>query len=513
MADYEAIVIGSGAGGLSAALSLARNGFSVLLLEAMPSFGGYLNPFRRKSYKFDTGLHYLGQLNKGEKFWSLLDTLGIADKVNFVELNPDGFDRFVFPDYQFVFCKGKDRFKERLIRDFPREERGINKFFVVFDKIIKAMEASMSMENGFLRMFRFLLKHPVMLKYSRIPYQRLLDEVTSDKRLQAVLAGQSGTYGLSPARASILIAIIICNHYLNGAYYPKGGSGTFRDAFLNALRENGVEMKNRSPVTGIDKRGDEFLVESEQGEKYSARVVISDADPVITLGALVNPQIVSSKIQKKVKHLRPSVGAFCAFIGTDLDLPSLGITDANIHHHEGFDVNKIYEILNASSLPQDVPYYFLTSPSVKDPQGEHAPKDRHTVEIFMWMNRDIFKKWSNLPSMKRGEDYQALKEKIGERIIKASERYIPDLSRHLDYVEYATPLSNEYWVNAVQGGSYGPEMTPDQMGPGRFNRFTAGIDGLFLVGAGTLAGGIMPCIASGVLAAGKASKYMGKIDH
>ncbi len=51
MADYEAVVIGSGAGGLSAALSLARNGLSVLLLEAMPSFGGYLNPFRRKSYR------------------------------------------------------------------------------------------------------------------------------------------------------------------------------------------------------------------------------------------------------------------------------------------------------------------------------------------------------------------------------------------------------------------------------------------------------------------------------
>lgn len=509
MADYDVIVIGSGAGGLSTALSLSRNGLSVLLLEAMASFGGYLNPFQRKSYKFDTGLHYLGELSKDDRFWSLLDTLGIVDKVSFIELNPDGFDRFIFPDYQFELCKGKERFKERLIRDFPREERGINKFFVIFDKILKAMNASMSMESGFLRLPRFLLKHPVMLKYSRIFYQRLLDEVTSDKRLQAVLAGQSGTYGLPPARASILIAIIICNHYLNGAYYPKGGSGTFRDAFLNALRENGVEMKNRSRVTGIDKRGGEFFVESESGEKYSARVVISDADPVITLGNLVNPQLIPSKIQKKVQHLRPSIGAFCAFIGTDLDLPSLGITDANIHHHEDYDINKIYGILNSPSLPQGVPYYFLTSPSVKDPKGEHSPKDRHTIEIFMWLNRSIFEKWSNLPSMKRGEDYMVLKEKIGERVIKAAERYIPDLSKHLDYVEYATPLSNEYWVNAVQGGSYGPEMTPDQMGPGRFNEFTAGIDGLFIVGAGTLSGGIMSCIASGVLAAGKASKYLG----
>ena len=106
MADYQTIVIGSGAGGLSAALTLARQGFSVLLLEAMGSLGGYLNPFRRGGYTFDTGLHYMGQLGKGEYFWRLLDKLGIADRIDFVELNPDGFDRYIFPDFEMAMCKG-----------------------------------------------------------------------------------------------------------------------------------------------------------------------------------------------------------------------------------------------------------------------------------------------------------------------------------------------------------------------------------------------------------------------
>jgi all-trans-retinol 13,14-reductase len=209
MADYQAIVIGSGAGGLSAALSLARSGLSVLVLEAMPSFGGYLNPFRRKEYTFDTGLHYLGELRKGAPFWNLLDALGIADKVDFVELDPDGFDRFGFPDYEFRLCKGKERFRDKLITDFPREERGIHKFFHVFDKIQKAMHASGSVEGGPLRMLGFLLKHPAMIKYSRSPYQKLLDEVTSDRRLQAVLTANCGTYGLPPARASVIPAVAV----------------------------------------------------------------------------------------------------------------------------------------------------------------------------------------------------------------------------------------------------------------------------------------------------------------
>jgi all-trans-retinol 13,14-reductase len=104
MADYQAIVIGSGAGGLSAALTLTRGGLSVLLLEAMPSLGGYLHPFRRKSYTFDTGLHYLGELEKGELFWSLLNALGIADKVDFVELDPDGISLSSIQTESTVMC-------------------------------------------------------------------------------------------------------------------------------------------------------------------------------------------------------------------------------------------------------------------------------------------------------------------------------------------------------------------------------------------------------------------------
>ena len=507
MADYQAIVIGSGAGGLSAALSLTRSGLSVLVLEAMPSFGGYLNPFRRKQYTFDTELHYLGQLGKGEPFRSLLDALGIGDKVDFVELDPDGFDRYVFPDYEFRLCKGKERFREKLIRDFPREESGINKFFEVFNKILKAMGASVSLE-GPLSMLSFLLKHPAMIKYSRIPYQKLLDEVTSERRLQAVLTAHCGTYGLPPARASAIIPLMVLNHYLDGAYYPKGGSGALRDAFVSALHSNGAEMKTRSRVVKIDKRGNEFQVETEAGEKHTARVVISNADPVITLGKLIDPLIVPSRIQKKVQLLRPSIGAFYAFIGTDLDLPALGISSASIHHYEQFDMNKIHEAIATSTLRENVPGYFITSPSVKDPDSGHAPQNCHTVEIVTFINYHVFEKWAHSPSMKRGDEYKALKEKIGEGLVKAAERYIPNLSGHLDCVEYATPLTNEYWVNAVKGGCYGPEQTPDQVGPGRFSALTAGIEGLFLVGAGTFGGGIMPCVESGIRAGSKAATYL-----
>ena len=508
MADYDAIVIGSGAGGLSAALKLARSDYSVMLLEAMPSFGGYLNPFRRKGYTFDTGLHYLGELGEEDRFWRLLDELGVVESMQFVELNPEGFDRYVFPDYELRVCKGKTRFIERLINDFPKEEPGIHKFFNVFERIIQAVKASHSMGRGVLQMLSFIVRNPVMVKYSRVPYQKLLNDVTSDKRLQAALAAPCGDYGVPPEKASIIIAVMVWAHYLKGAFYPCGGSGALRDAFVNGLKDHGAELKKSSKVISIDKTGNKFIITTEQGEKFSTRAVISDVDPVVTLGKLVNPELVPTKIKRKVMQLRPSGGSFYAFIGTDLDLPSMGITDANIIHYSDYDINKLYTQWPVSTVPEVFPAFFITSPSVKDPEGGHAPEGYHTLQIITGISYELFEKWAHLPSMKRGKEYISLKEKIGERLVASAERYIPTLSQHIDFVEYATPLSNEYWVNAVRGGNYGPEQTFDQVGTGRFISFTAGIDGLFLAGAGTMGGGVMACLESGIQAARKAAIYM-----
>lgn len=508
MADYDAIVIGSGAGGLSAALKLARSDYSVMLLEAMPSFGGYLNPFRRKGYTFDTGLHYLGELGEEDRFWRLLDELGVVESMKFVELNPEGFDRYVFPDYELRVCKGKTRFIERLINDFPKEEPGIHKFFNVFERIIQAVKASHSMGRGVLQMLSFIVRNPVMVKYSRVPYQKLLNDVTSDKRLQAALAAPCGDYGVPPEKASIIIAVMVWAHYLKGAFYPCGGSGALRDAFVNGLKDHGAELKKSSKVISIDKTGNKFIITTEHGEKFSTRAVISDVDPVVTLGKLVNPELVPTKIKRKVMQLRPSGGSFYAFIGTDLDLPSMGITDANIIHYSDYDINKLYTQWPVSTVPEVFPAFFITSPSVKDPEGGHAPEGYHTLQIITGISYELFEKWAHLPSMKRGKEYISLKEKIGERLVASAERYIPTLSQHIDFVEYATPLSNEYWVNAVRGGNYGPEQTFDQVGTGRFISFTAGIDGLFLAGAGTMGGGVMACLESGIQAARKAAIYM-----
>jgi all-trans-retinol 13,14-reductase len=510
MTDFDAIVVGSGAGGLSAALRMAQQDVSVLVLEAMPSFGGYLNPFVCNGYRFDTGVHYLGKLGHGDTFRLLLELLELDDKLDFVELDPDGFDRYMFPDFELRLCKGKQRYKERLQCLFPHESKAIERYFNVIDSLLRAFSDPHGPPKSLLDRLRYIFRHPVLMKYHRATYQQMLNGITRNPRLQAALSAHCGNSGLPPDRASAFLCMMLLDHYLDGAYYPKGGSAALRDALVAALMQKNAVLKNRSPVTGIRRSCGEFIVTGQLGETFSARTVISNVDPLIAFRNLIDPGIIPRSVKKKVARLRPSSGSFYAFIGTCIDPAAAGLTDANIIHFEYTDVNRTFASIAARQKSDPFPYYFLTSPSLKDPDRRHAPDGCCAIEIISGLGYEHpFTRWSGTRSRERGREYFRLKDQIGMSLVRSAERYIPDLSSHLDYVEFATPLSNEYWVNSFNGGNFGPEQTPDQFGPGRFVNCTAGIKGLFVVGAGAICAGVASGIVSGVWAANQAVELLG----
>ena len=156
MRDFDAIVVGSGAGGLTAALRLTQLGASVLLLEAMPSFGGYMNPFKRKGYTFDTGVHYLGKLGPGGTFRMMLQLLELDKAVSFVEIDPDGFDRYHFPDFELRICKNRSAYQQRLEAMFPGEQKAIRHYFDVIERLLNAFSVPHGPPKTWLDTFCFL---------------------------------------------------------------------------------------------------------------------------------------------------------------------------------------------------------------------------------------------------------------------------------------------------------------------------------------------------------------------
>ena len=130
MQEYDVVVIGSGLGGLACATILAREGYHVCVLEKNKQIGGTLQTFVRDKIIFDSGVHYVGGLDKGQNLHQLFKFLGIMDKLKIRKMDEDVFDAVVFGDDPVVYkyAQGYENFIQTLTKEFPGEEEAIRKY-------------------------------------------------------------------------------------------------------------------------------------------------------------------------------------------------------------------------------------------------------------------------------------------------------------------------------------------------------------------------------------------------
>src|SRR5882672_1481502 len=130
MNDFDAIVIGSGAGGLTAAVALQQAGLRTLVLEQHYAPGGWCHSFTLEKHRFSPGVHYIGELGPGGRMRAIYEGLGVSGDLAFCELNPDGMDhvRIGAPgaEERFDIPKGRDELERRLCARFPAEKKGIH---------------------------------------------------------------------------------------------------------------------------------------------------------------------------------------------------------------------------------------------------------------------------------------------------------------------------------------------------------------------------------------------------
>jgi all-trans-retinol 13,14-reductase len=511
-ADWDAIVIGSGLGGLTAGATLQAHGKRTLVLEQYDTAGGCSQVFRRKrKYEFDIGLHYVGDCGPGGIVSEVFKALALDHKIEWLEMDPDGFDRLVFPELTFNVPRGWDRYRERLYEAFPNEREGIRKCTGVIQRVGEEVFASMPYNTAAM-IKRVPVHGRSLLRYGMRSLGSLFDECRLSPWARAVIAGESGLYGTAPSRTAIMIHGIVLEHFIGrGAYYPKGGGQVPAALLVNLIQTHGGAVRTGARVEKVLVRnGRVHGVKLADGETMSAPVVISAADIKKTFAELVGREHLPWRFRRRVDRFRMVDPIFAVYLGLDIDLGER-LSNANLWWMPGHDLEAMYKEVHVG-IPES-PSAYVRSGSLRDPSNRFAaPPGHSTLEILGFVPSD-YRHWhvTGDPSEGRGYSrdpgYREIKERVADRLIKTTARAFPeleDLEDHIDWREASTPITQERYTRSSNGTPYGLELSPQQMGPRR-PYTTTPIRGLYVAGGSTVyCHGITGAIFSGVGAAGDA---------
>jgi phytoene dehydrogenase-like protein len=504
MADekrFDVVLIGSGMGALATASILAQLEHKrVLVLEQHFKAGGFTHTFRRNGYEWDVGLHYVGKMATGGVFRAMMDYV-TAGSVDWNPM-PDVYDRFVFPDFSFDFRAGRSNLKADLISRFPREEKAIAKYLRDVDK-----------SDGWIGRYIFTQGLP---RFAR-PLARLirrggtrlaltttreyLKHLTANARLEAVLGAQWGLYGLPPSVAPFASHAMLVKHYMDGGWYPVGGSGALAAAVVRIIRQHGGDV-------WLNHRVDEIIVQDgvakgvnitqrrgkvEIARTAHASTIVSDAGAHATYMKLL-PQNLDLVFRDELGRFPAGCATITVYLGLKSDPAELGVKGENYWIFTSDDHEEIYAQRNALITGQASGVY-VSFPSAKNPHATH-----HTAELIAFVDATRFAQWASLPWRARGADYERLKDDIAATLIALVDRHIAGFADHISYREVSTPLSTEHFTGHRNGTVYGlppvaEKFRAEWLGP------RTPIRNLYLTGADAVLFGVVGAMFSGAITA------------
>lgn len=489
--QWDAIVVGSGLGGLGCAAYLSAAGKRTLVLEAHYVAGGNSQVFRRRhhgrGYEFDVGLHYIGECGPEGMITRILRGAGLADRVSFRPLDSDGFSTLVFPDFTFRVPAGWDRYRARLLETFPQETGPLGR---VVDTMREVAEESRLLGRQGDLSAELLAKAPRFVEWGPRPVTELFDAHALSPQARAVLLGEQGDYAVPPSRTSVALHAGFTDHYMRGAFYPEGGGQVIAARLIEMIRAHGGMVRTHEPVARIRvERGRVAGVVLERtGAEIDAPVVVSNADLKRTVYELVGEQHFAAETVERVRAYRMSIPLFIVYLGVELDLLARRLPNTNYFLWGSYDIEAIYRALEDGRIP-DEDFVYVTVASLKDPANPRlAPPGYANLQIMTLVPRD-YGLWNVAAgdthgTYHRDPEYLRRKAALAERLIGVAERVVPDLGAHIDWRETATPVTQERFTHSTGGTSYGIEFACDQMGPLRLGPRTE-VPGLFLCGAST----------------------------
>ena len=501
--SYDAIMIGSGPGSLSAAAILAKEGQKVLVLERHYIPGGYTHVFKRRGYEWDVGIHYIGEVGRPNSFTKKLLDYITDRQLHWADMG-EVYDRVVLGETIYDFVKGVKNWKKQLKTYFPDEQDAIDQYV---DLVFEANRAGRTyfMEKGLSPLKSWFIGNFLrkkFLKYAKRTTLEVLQELTKNERLIKVLTAQYGDYGLPPAQSSFAMHASLVRHYFSGGYFPIGGAGQIAENIAPVIHKAGGTILISAEVEEVIVENNHAVgVRMADGKILRAKKIVSGVGSVNTYTKLIPKPIVQQhQLNKQLQQVKPSVAHICLYIGLKGTPEELKLPKANywVYSEEGTHQENVdrYE----KDIQQPFPVVYISFPASKDPDWLRRYPGKSTIDIITMIPYDIFKEWEETRWKKRGDEYDTLKETLAQRLLEELFKLEPHLRDKVDYYELSTPLSTRHFINYDRGEIYGIDHTPKRFQL-KFLRAHTPIKNFYLTGQDIVTVGLGGAIASGLITA------------
>ena len=414
------------------------------------------------------------------------------------------YEEFYFPgDFRIDFPDNPARFRANLVEAFPLQEEAIDAYLGSVREVAGTMRAyylSRTLPRRLVPAVEWLLAKNAR-KYLNLTAKEVVEDLTDDPRLRTVFTAQWGYYGAPPSRASYAIQALVARHFSHGGFYPVGGSQQIARSLLQTVADAGGWTRILADVDEIlVEKGRAAGVRLADGEEIRARRVVSAAGIVSTAQRLLPEAYRDQQWAEETSDLEPGPAHVCLYLGFKGDITRAGASGANKWFYNTWSAeDEVWEIDDLERLGP-APVLYCSFPSLKDPEHDPGPEERHTGEVVTFVPWKSFARWRGTRWKKRGDDYNALKQRLQDSLLEQYLERLPELRSMVDFVELSTPASTDHFCRPVAGSIYGLEPTPERF-RNPWLRPRSPIRGLYFAGSEAATVGVMGAMLGGVLAA------------
>jgi all-trans-retinol 13,14-reductase len=455
---FDALIIGSGIGGLSIGIILSLLHLRVAVIEKNALPGGLMRSYQRGGLDCPVGIHYFGSFGEGESLRRMCDYLGVTDRMMAERMGQDGpIDRYLFDDFSFDLPEGLDAFAESLEQSFPGERQPIA-------AIIKNLRTLADIQSS----FAFLSSSPSILDMDLfMPLDQYLAKMNCSPRLRSVLGVASRWLGMSDSECPVLYHHLALVSYLMSSWRLAGSGSALAEAFVSRFKDLGGILLCGDPVVTILGSGNGVAgVKLASGRVLDTARIVAAIHPKVVL-PLLPEGTVTPRYVRRIMGLDDTEGLFVASIAVDAKAHSA--LQHNIYRlHAGRD----------GALLDGVFYQLLPG--------------RDDKNLLMIITKSLFSEWrtwEDTTTGRRGAAYGDEKARRADLLVKEAAEIFGPLNG-AKVLDAYTPLTVRDWVNSPQGSPYGIMRSSRQLHAATLLHHM-NLKGLFFAGQNALSPGAL----------------------